>query len=133
MGDWFGYSVVAGGDLDSDSDADIVASAPRRDRTLPIVPPKKKGKLLKDVGAVYGLDGAGNSLFSLVGNRPKDYYGLSLASAGDVDLDGYSDIITATPTADKAALVLVGTKMKAKLIKNIGMIEVFSGKVATGN
>ena len=132
MGDWLGYSVAAGGDLDNNSNADIVAGAPRRDRTLPPVG-KKKAKVLKDVGAVYGLNNAGTTLFSLVGNRPKDYYGLSLASAGDVDLDGYADIITSTPAADKAALVLVGKKFKPKLIKDIGLIEVFSGKVATGN
>ncbi|MBK8288620.1 MAG: FG-GAP repeat protein [Cellvibrionales bacterium] len=131
-GDWLGYSVAAGGDLDNDTGADIVAGAPRRDRTLPPVG-RKKAKVLRDVGAVYGLDGTGAVLFSLVGNRPKDYYGLSLASAGDIDLDGYADIITATPNADKAGLVLVGKKMKAKLIKDIGLIEVFSGKVATGN
>ena len=89
--------------------------------------------MLKDVGAVYGLDGTGAVLFSLIGNRPKDYYGLSLANGGDIDLDGYTDIITATPNADRAVLVRVGNKFKSKLVKDIGLIEVFSGKVATGN
>jgi hypothetical protein len=118
-GDWLGYSVAAGADLDNNGDADIVAGAPRRDRINPLT-----GKSLKDVGAVFGFDRTGAQLFELKGYRKADNYGWSLASAGDIDLDGYADIITATPRADRQDPVTM------KLLKDIGMIEVISGKYA---
>ncbi len=118
-GDWLGYSVDAGADLDNDSDADIVAGAPRRDRINPLT-----GKPLKDVGAVFGFDGAGVQLFEHKGYRTKDNYGWSLASAGDIDLDGYADIISSTPRADKV------DPITNKLLRDIGMMEVISGKYA---
>ena len=118
-GDWLGYSIAAGADLDNNGDADIVAGAPRRDRINPLT-----GKPLKDVGAVFGFDGTGAQLFELKGYRKADNYGWSLASAGDIDLDGHADIITATPRADRQDPVTM------KLLKDIGMIEVISGKNA---
>ena len=128
-GDRLGYSVAAGGDLDADGQLDVVAGAPGRDTVLPPAAGKTKGKTLKDTGAVYLLDGSnGQSLHSpLMGLRAKDNRGICLANGGDIDLDGYSDIITAAPKADT---VNVDT---LKPVKDIGFVEVMSGKVATGH
>ncbi|HSC76876.1 MAG TPA: thrombospondin type 3 repeat-containing protein [Pseudomonadales bacterium] len=124
-GDRLGYSVASGGDLDNDNDADVLVGAPGRDRTQqPPQGSKKKAKLLKDVGAVYGLNGSGTELFVLKGLRTKDNYGAALANAGDVNLDGYSDIISSTPKADTV------NALTSKPIKDIGLMEVISGKIA---
>lgn len=126
-GDRFGFSVAAGGDIDADNQPDVVAGAPGRDTLLPPVGDAKKGKTLKDAGAVYLLDGAsGQSLANpLAGLRAKDNRGTCLASGGDIDLDGHADIITATPKADA-----VDTET-LKPIKDSGFVEVMSGRIAT--
>ena len=80
---------------------------------------------MRDVGAVYGIAANGVSLFELAGLRKKDSYGLSLASAGDVDLDGHADIITASAKADRQDPVTM------KLVKDLGVLEVISGRIAT--
>lgn len=128
-GDRFGYSVAAGGDIDADGQPDVVAGAPGRDTVLPPAVGKTKGKTLKDAGAVYLLDGfTGLSLHSpLMGLRANDNRGICLANGGDIDLDGYSDIITATPKADNM------NPNTLKPVKDVGFIEVMSGKIATGH
>ncbi|HSC76243.1 MAG TPA: integrin alpha [Pseudomonadales bacterium] len=137
LGDRFGYSVAAGGDIDKDGYADFVVGAPGRDAVLPPAPGKKKGKVLRDAGAVYLLDGStGNSLASpLMGVRASDNRGICLANGGDINLDGYSDIITSAPKADTQVWVPgIGQKPgKLKTIRDVGFVEVISGKTATGN
>lgn len=118
-GDWLGYSVASGEDLDNDGDADIVAGAHRYDRINPMT-----GKWLRDAGAVYGIDGAGDVLFVITGRSKKDYYGQALACAGDLDIDGHSDIITSTPQADRQDPATM------KMVKDMGMMEVMSGAQA---
>lgn len=127
-GDRFGFSVAAGGDIDADNQPDVVVGAPGRDAVLPPVGDAKKGKTLKDAGAVYLLDGAsGQPLASpLLGLRAKDSRGSCLASGGDIDLDGYADIITATPKADAVDAETL------KPIKDSGFVEVMSGRIAVG-
>jgi hypothetical protein len=136
-GDRLGWSVAAGGDIDNDGQLDVVAGAPGRDRTLPPVPPKTKGKVLKDAGAVYLLNGAtGVSIHDpVLGVRAKDNRGLYLANGGDVNLDGYSDIITSAPKADTQMWVQKNPAKPAKLtnIKDVGFVEIISGRIASGN
>jgi hypothetical protein len=70
-----------------------------------------------------------------MGLRAKDNRGICLANGGDVDIDGYSDIITSAPKADTQVWVPGKGKKKGKLkiIRDVGFVEVISGKVATGN
>jgi hypothetical protein len=91
--------------------------------------PGKKSKVLKDAGAVYLLDGSsGDSLYSpLMGVRAKDNRGICLANGGDIDADGYTDIITAAPKADAMNTETL------KLVKDVGFVEVMSGKIASGH
>jgi hypothetical protein len=81
-------------------------------------------KRLRDVGAIYGIDNTGQQLFVMTGRSPKDYYGQSIANAGDVNIDGYSDVITSTPRADRQ------NPSTHKMVPNIGMMEVISGAQA---
>ena len=45
---------------------------------------------------------------SFDGGTPGDHLGLSVASAGDVNADGYSDIICGAPSADPGGLADAG-------------------------
>ncbi|MCC7516953.1 MAG: thrombospondin type 3 repeat-containing protein, partial [Pseudomonadales bacterium] len=136
-GDRLGYSVAAGGDIDNDGQADVVAGAPGRDKPLPPPPGKTKGKVLKDAGAVYLLNGltglnVGNPMFGL---RAGDNRGMCVANGGDLDVDGYSDIITAANKADNQVVVpstKPGKPDTLKLVKDVGYVEVISGRIATG-
>jgi hypothetical protein len=59
-----------------------------------------------------------------------------LAKGGDIDLDGYADIITSAPKADKQIWVPnknPAKPAKAKLVPDLGFVEVMSGKIVTGN
>jgi hypothetical protein len=118
-GDMFGYSVAAGGDLDHSGHADLIAGAYRRDKINPLT-----GKWLRDVGAVYGLDETGKKLFVIAGQSPKDYYGQALASIGDIDGDGYADMITSSPPADKR------DPATFKMVRDVGRMAVISGAQA---
>jgi hypothetical protein len=139
-GDRLGYSVAAGGDIDNDGQNDIVAGAPGRDTTINITTSsgKVKVKKLKDVGGVYLLDGAlGNPMATpVLGLRAGDNRGMYVTNSSDIDLDGYSDVITAAPKADTQVWVpstKPGRPGKLKTIKDVGFIEVVSGKTATGH
>jgi uncharacterized delta-60 repeat protein len=136
--DRLGWSVAAGGDVNNDGQLGVVAGAPGRDVTLPPVPPKTRGKRLKNVGAVYLLDGAtGVSIHTpVLGVRAKDARGTCLASGGDVNGDGYSDIITAASKADTQKWIPNRNPTKPpklKTIKNVGFVEVISGRTASGH
>jgi len=83
--DWFGQSVGTAGDVNGDGYADILVGA--------VQYPTGASR-----GKAYVYHGAGDGLqlsptFTLTGEDNRDYFGLPVATAGDVDGDGYTDII----------------------------------------
>jgi hypothetical protein len=81
--DQFGHSVVSAGDVNGDGYSDVVIGA--------------HGEF-SNKGAAYLFLGSSNGLSAspattLNGSAPGDYFGYSVACAGDVNGDGYSDII----------------------------------------
>jgi hypothetical protein len=101
--EWFGHSVGTAGDLNLDGYADFIVGADQADLNG------------NDSGAAFvysGVDGA--LLYTFQGDDPGDYLGLPVRCAGDVNLDGYPDLI-------------IGMRLDDDNGTNCGGARVFSG------
>ncbi len=88
--DELGSSAAAAGDVDGDGFADVIVGAPLANPNLHA-----------DAGAAYVYSGAtGAQLLRLDGPASNDALGSSVAGAGDVDGDGFDDLIVGAPFAD---------------------------------
>ncbi|MCP4570440.1 MAG: VWA domain-containing protein [FCB group bacterium] len=82
MSDYLGTCVAGLGDIDGDEVDDYVIGAPYNDA----------GGM--DAGRAYVFSGAtGSSIFEFTGESGGDRLGIAVADAGDVNGDGYSDIM----------------------------------------
>lgn len=101
-GDALGTAVSRLGDVDLDGTPDFAAGAPGDDN---------RGA---DAGSVRVFSGSGAILYTLYGDFAGDALGTSVAAAGDVNGDGYADIVAGAPGNDRgganagAARVLSG-------------------------
>jgi len=82
----FGFAVAGAGDVDGDGYDDVLVSAPDVDSET-----DHAGPVLLFHGSAMGPTGSVGS--SLVGVEVDDLFGYSLAGAGDVDGDGYDDVL----------------------------------------
>jgi FG-GAP repeat protein len=90
----FGSSVASAGDVNGDGIKDVIVGSPLYDNGQN----NDEGRAFVYLGSFAGLSGApvwsaGSSLFS-------SGYGTSVASAGDVNKDGFGDIIVGAPLYD---------------------------------
>ena len=99
-----GWSLANAGDVNGDGRDDIVYA-------------ERDGRF-RYPGAFHVYNAQGRRLWMLNGELAYDYTGNSLGNAGDVDGDGYSDVIVGEPGRDDAA-------------NNAGRVRVFSGKART--
>jgi len=82
VGDWFGWKLRGAGDVDRDGYGDVIVGARRNDQVF-----NNSGKAY-----IYsGFDGS--LLFEFVGETANDEFGVSASGAGDVNGDGYHDVI----------------------------------------
>ena len=81
VNDYFGESVATAGDVNGDGDSDVIVGAD----TLPA------GKAYLFLGGSLGL--SANPSWTAVGEAAGRVFGASVATAGDVNGDGYSDVI----------------------------------------
>jgi hypothetical protein len=82
---------------------------------------------VKDSGRVSLHAGQnGNTLFTAYGSSAADYFGAAVNTKGDVNNDGFSDIVVGVWGDDIPAVV----KGKNVLLKNAGHMQVLSGKAA---
>lgn len=103
-GDNFGYSCYGAGDVNADGVPDFIAGAPADD----------------NMGSASGLarlfSGAtGNTLRNFNGDAANDNFGRSVSGAGDVNLDGFVDII-------------IGAYLDDNTGADSGMARVYNGK-----
>ncbi len=89
--DSFGASVGGAGDVNGDGYADVIVGAPEDDNTA------------GNSGSARVFSGVnGSVLFTFDGNSASDKFGSSVSGAGDVNGDGYADLIVGAPADDNA-------------------------------
>ena len=97
-GDWLGATVAGAGDVDGDGFADVAVAAPGADGDGDAE--VDRGKVLVWRGGPAGLEGTPAVLRSAA-PRPHDGFGAAL-SAGDLDGDGYGDLVVGAAGIDRA-------------------------------
>jgi hypothetical protein len=101
--DQFGWSVASAGDVNGDGYADLVVGAPGP-FFADIV---RAGTASVYFGSASGV--AATPARVLEGVAPQDNFGRSVASAGDVNGDGYADLVVGAPGADPGGRDQAGT------------------------
>jgi PKD repeat protein len=89
-GDKFGYAVATAGDVNGDDYSDLVVGAHAYDGG--------RGKVYVYHGSLTGLTGM--PTWSAVGEQAGDAFGRSVGTAGDVNGDGYDDLVVGAPWND---------------------------------
>jgi len=82
----FGVSVSTAGDLNGDGFSDVIVGASRFDNGQ-----TDEGKVFVYYGSVSGLSATAN--WTAESNQVNAYFGYCVSTAGDVNGDGYSDVI----------------------------------------
>jgi len=88
-GDSFGYSVSGGGDINGDGYADMIVG---------VIADSNTGNFSGSVQVFSGINGA--MLYIFNGDATYDSLGYSVSDAGDVNGDGYADIIAGANADD---------------------------------
>lgn len=98
-GDQAGSAIAAAGDVDGDGRDDLLVGAPYRDVGS-----------FGDAGAAYLIGGApagaaslGSATATLTGTSRSDKAGVAVGRAGDVNADGYADVLVAAWQSDLSA------------------------------
>jgi cysteine-rich repeat protein len=87
QGDRFGYSVASAGDVNGDGHADVLVGAWGWSGA--------RGKAYLFLGSATGL--ATTAAWSVEGEAANDQLGSSVAAAGDVNGDGFGDVVVGAP------------------------------------
>ncbi|MGG7660909.1 FG-GAP-like repeat-containing protein [Dyadobacter sp. BHUBP1] len=102
-----GTSLASAGDLNGDTFSDIIIGAPHYDKMYP-----DQGLVKIYLGAAGGVNS--NTSIALLGQQMDEGFGRAVACVGDVQADGYADI-------------LIASRMRGKTLLNEGVVTLFSG------
>ncbi|GGM98161.1 hypothetical protein GCM10010967_34970 [Dyadobacter beijingensis] len=114
-----GYSVATAGDFNGDGYSDILVGAP-----LFNINGKDDGIVKMYFGSAQGIAANATPKDFFTGN-PGDNYGISVAPAGDIDADGFSDVILGAAKFDfginnqGAAMVIYGAQNNYKKVEQL--------------
>jgi len=98
-GEFLGNSVSGAGDVDGDGFADLIVGASRATTSG-----------LTQAGSAFVFSGAdGSQLFRFDGSAVNDLLGEVVSGAGDVDGDGFADLIVGARLADPGGLISAGS------------------------
>ena len=103
--DYLGTSVAAAGDVNGDGYADLIVGAPGSDSNTGEAyviwgqASKEYGSLANDGRRVLDVTNLGTAGFIIQGNAGNQF-GNSVSAAGDVDGDGFDDLIVGAPGGD---------------------------------
>ncbi|MFH1196951.1 MAG: integrin alpha [bacterium] len=111
-GDWLGISVSTAGDMNGDGYTDIIIAASKNDTNG-----SGAGRVYLYTNSLSGTD-MPDEFFT--GEAALDYFGYSVASAGDVNGDGYDDII-------------IGARENDAFGSDVGRAYIFLGGTASNN
>ena len=105
-----GTSVASAGDINDDGFADVIVGAPFAD---PSSTRTDGGRSYVIYGRAAGLNldlrALGSSGFRIVGAAAGDHSGVSVASAGDINRDGWTDLVVGAPDADPSSRTDAGS------------------------
>jgi hypothetical protein len=93
VGAWFGRSVGSAGDVNGDGYDDVIVGAPKLDN-----PEVDEGRAYLFNGSATGL--ALTASWTTESNQATAWYGRAVGTAGDVNGDGYDDILVGAPNYD---------------------------------
>jgi hypothetical protein len=84
-GAWFGYAAASAGDVNGDGYADVIVGAPYYDNGQ-----TSEGRAWLYLGSAGGL---GGPAWAIEGDQEGAVLGISAGTAGDVNADGFSDVL----------------------------------------
>ena len=100
---WFGCSVASAGDVNGDGYSDVIIGAYRYDDGANT----DEGRAFVYHGSATGLSASPNSTPDDA-NQAGAFFGISVASTGDVNGDGYSDVIIGADNYDDGPNIIEG-------------------------
>jgi hypothetical protein len=100
-GDYLGDCVSNAGDVNADGFDDLIVGAPS---AIP--------GLITSAGSAYVFSGAdGSTLYQFDGSAIYDYLGYSVSNAGDINADGFADLIVGAVGMDPGGLGYAGSAL----------------------